>query len=304
MTFLAWKEEEKFSRIVTTEEIARTDYNISPSRHVHVKDAEEYRPMGEIVEDLDLLEAEAAEATAGLKAILGTLRINKFFTGGMRSEPQRQSEIGPIPLSWDVVPLGEVLKLAQYGLSVKGANAGNYPMLRMTNQVNGKIVANNLQWVQISEDEFNKFALGRGDILFNRTNSFDLVGRTAIFDLEGSYVFASYLIRLRVDRERLNPFFLNHYFNSDPTQQRLKSIATRAVSQSNISATRLKGFAIPLPNLDEQNEIISALDHIHSNLEVFEQRCTALRELFRTLLDQLMTAKIRINDLDLGKLVH
>lgn len=74
-TFLAWREEAKFSRIVTKEEIARTDYNISPSRHVHVSDAEEYRPISEIVDELDAVEAEAAETTATLKAVLQKLRV-------------------------------------------------------------------------------------------------------------------------------------------------------------------------------------------------------------------------------------
>lgn len=69
-TFLAWKEEEKFSRIVDKDEIVRTDYNISPSRHIRLADAEEYRPIGEIVEELDLLEAEATETNQALRSIL------------------------------------------------------------------------------------------------------------------------------------------------------------------------------------------------------------------------------------------
>jgi len=118
----------------------------------------------------------------------------------------------------------------------------------------------------------------------------------------GDYVFASYLIRLRVDASRLNPFFLNHYFNCDSTQQRLKSIATRAVSQSNISATRLKGFSIPLPDDTEQDQIVSALDTLDSKIAGHERRRDSLRDMFRTLLDQLMTAEIRVTDLDLSKI--
>ncbi len=171
--------------------------------------------------------------------------MHKLFTEGLRGEPQKATEIGPVPESWEIVKLGELLLQAQYGLSIKGNSEGNYPILRMTNQVNGKIVADNLQHVEITDEEFKKFQVEKGDILFNRTNSFELVGRTAIFDIEGDFVFASYLIRLRTKIEKLNSFFLNHYFNCEETQLRLKSIASRAVSQSNISATRLKGFVIP-----------------------------------------------------------
>ncbi|MCK4409124.1 MAG: SAM-dependent DNA methyltransferase [Candidatus Eisenbacteria sp.] len=74
-TFLGWREEDNFSRIVTKDEIVRTDYNISPARHVHVADVEEYRPIGEIVQELDVLEAEAAETNETLKAVLRELGI-------------------------------------------------------------------------------------------------------------------------------------------------------------------------------------------------------------------------------------
>ena len=74
-TFLAWKEEEKFSQIVDKAEIVKTDYNISPSRYIHTADAEEYRPIAEIVEELDTLEAEAQETNAALRAVLKKLGV-------------------------------------------------------------------------------------------------------------------------------------------------------------------------------------------------------------------------------------
>lgn len=73
--FLGWTEEEKFSRIVEKEEIIKNDYNISPSRYIHTADAEVYRPLGEILEELDVLEAEAAETNAALRAVLKRLGV-------------------------------------------------------------------------------------------------------------------------------------------------------------------------------------------------------------------------------------
>lgn len=235
------------------------------------------------------------QTTTELKKAL----MHKLFTEGLSNEPQKQTEIGPVPESWEVVELGELLTVAQYGMSVKGNPEGNYPILRMTNQVNGQIVANNLQFVEITDSEFQKFKLERGDILFNRTNSLDLVGRTAIHDIEGDYVFASYLIRIRTDEERLNPFFLNLDFNRDETQVRLKSIATRAVSQSNISATRLKGFPVPLPSMDDQVEIVRRGAAFDTKIECHQAKLAALKSLFRTLLHELMTAKTRVHKLEL-----
>lgn len=234
------------------------------------------------------------QTTTELKKAL----MHKLFTEGLRNEPQKQTEIGPVPESWEVVELGELLTIAQYGMSVKGNPEGNYAILRMTNQVDGQIVGRKLQFVEISHGEFEKFRVKRGDILFNRTNSLDLVGRTAIFNIEGEFVFASYLIRLRTDEKKLNPFFLNCYFNTDEIQARLKSIATRAVSQSNISATRLKGFPVPKPSLEEQDEIVAHAMALDRKLAVHLSKLNQLQDLFRTLLHELMTAKTRVHELE------
>ncbi|MCF8383955.1 MAG: restriction endonuclease subunit S [Chlorobium sp.] len=235
------------------------------------------------------------QTTTELKKAL----MHKLFTEGLRHEPQKQTEIGLVPESWEVIELGDMLKLAQYGLSVKGNDEGNYPILRMTNQVNGQIVNRNLQYVEISDADHAKFKVERGDILFNRTNSLDLVGRTAIFDIGGDFVFASYLIRLQTDEKHLNPFFLNCYFNTDEIQVRLKSIATRAVSQSNISASRLKGFPIPKPSLDEQEEMVTASLALDRKLAVHQAKLEQLQALFHMLLHELMTAKTRVHDINL-----
>lgn len=247
---------------------------------------------------------EQQERVIALTTELKKALLHKLFTEGLRGEPQKQTEIGPVPETWEVRPLGEFLTEAQYGISAKGNDRGTYPLLRMTNQQGGRITSDTLQYVDLTEDQFQKFRVARRDILFNRTNSLDLVGRTAIFDLEGDFVFASYLIRLRADPERLRPLFLNHYFNSDETQRRLKSIATRAVSQSNISATRLRGFPIPVPDPKEQDEIVDNLGSLNRKIAVHTRKNRHLTDLFRTLLHQLMTAQIRVRDLDLDGILR
>ena len=242
---------------------------------------------------------KAQEQTIQTTTELKKALMHKLFTEGLRNKPRKQTEIGPVPESWEVVELGDLLTIAQYGMSVKGSPEGNYPILRMTNQVDGQIVGRKLQYVEINNGDFEKFKIERGDILFNRTNSLELVGRTAIFDIEGDFVFASYLIRLRTDENKLNPFFLNCYFNTDEIQTRLKSIATRAVSQSNISATRLKGFPVPNPGLDEQEEIVAHAKALDRKLAVHRGKLEQLQDLFRTLLHELMTAKTRVTRVDL-----
>ena len=237
---------------------------------------------------------EAQERLIQIITELKKALMQKLFTEGLRNEPQKQTEIGPIPESWEVVPLGELLSTAQYGTSMKGSLEGNCPILRMTNQIDGRIVTKNLQFVKINTSDLLKFKVERGDILFNRTNSLELVGRTAIHDINGDYVFSSYLIRLRTDETKTDPFFLNLDFNRNETQMRLKSIATRAVSQSNISANRLKGFPVPVPSLAEQGEIVSCASAFDTKLRIHITKLSALQDLFRTLLHNLMTAKTQV----------
>jgi len=156
-----------------------------------------------------------------------------------------------------------------------------------------------MQFIDLNEKNFENYRLKRKDILFNRTNSLELVGRTAIFDIEGDYVFASYLIRLNTNNERLDAFFLNHYLNWEDTQRRLKTIALRAVSQSNINATRLRSFQIPVPPLKEQAEIVLHVNTIINKIEIHQRKKQILEELFRALLNQLMTGQTRVNEIDL-----
>ena len=167
-------------------------------------------------------------------------------------------------------------------------------MLRMNNLIDGRIDTSDLKYVDLNPNDLLKFKLHKGDVLFNRTNSYDLVGKTAIFDKEGVFVFASYLIRIVPKPTQLIPGYLNYYLNWERAQHRLKAIASRGVSQSNISATKLKQFEIALPPLFEQCEIARILQTIDRKIEAEENRKRALEGLFKSLLHHLMTAKVRM----------
>ncbi len=212
--------------------------------------------------------------------------------------PLKQTELGPMPEHWEAAPVGKFAKLAQYGLSVRGSAIGEYPMLRMNNLQNGRVVIEDvqggLQYVDLDAATFAKFRLLRDDVLFNRTNSFELVGKTALFDLDGDFVFASYLVRLRLDSTKLDPQFANYHLNKSSTQARLKFLASRGVSQSNINATKLKSFVVPVPPLSEQREIAAMLGAVDAQIAALEARRAALQALFTSLLEHLMTGRLRV----------
>jgi type I restriction enzyme S subunit len=225
--------------------------------------------------------------------------LHYVFTHGLRGEKLKETEIGPIPESWEVCGLDSVLKLAQYGLSVRGLSNGRYPILRMNCQIDGQVHLNDLQYVNLDNDVFEKFKIDDGDILFNRTNSWELVGRTAIYHSKEAVVFASYLIRLKLAEEKINSDYLNYFFNMEETQNRLKSLASRGVSQSNISASKLKTFQVPVPALDEQLEVVKIFRVIDQKADLHTAKKSALQDLFKTMLNKLMTGEIRVKDLDI-----
>lgn len=206
----------------------------------------------------------------------------------------KETEIGLIPKHWQVVRLGEVLTKTQYGLSKRGMANAKYPILRMNNLADGKVNFTDLQFVNLTEEEVEKFTLNQGDILFNRTNSFELVGKVGLFDLEGKYVFASYLIRLKCDTNKLLPTYFVYYLSWELTQLRLKKLASRGVSQSNISASKLREFKIPLPPLSEQKAIAEILQAIDEKIQKEEAKKQAIENLFKTMLSNLMSGKIRV----------
>jgi type I restriction enzyme S subunit len=262
----------------------------------------EQKAIAHILRTVQRAKEATEKVTAATRQLKESLMRHLFTYGPVPFDQAgrvelKEMEIGLVPQGWDVVPLGEVVIETQYGLSKRGEATGQYPILRMNSLYDGCITTDDLQYVDLDDDEFAKFRLNRGDILFNRTNSYELVGKTSLFDLSEDYVFASYLIRVVPDSKRLRPEYLSYYFNTEFTQNRLRQLATRGVSQSNISATKLKGFAIPLPPLLGQKKIGEILTQVDCKLKVEESKKQTLDALFKSLLHHLMTGKVRVKDL-------
>jgi type I restriction enzyme S subunit len=215
--------------------------------------------------------------------------------------PLKEAEIGAVPEHWEVAELGGAVTQAQYGLSTRGETHGAYPILRMNNLKNGRVDFESKQYVDLDEQALTKYRLRKGDLLFNRTNSYDLVGKTGLFDLDGDYVFASYLVRVASDDSRLIPEYANYYLNWAPTQARLKRMASRGVSQSNINASKLKSLLVPLPPLSAQQEVARTLSTVDEKIVAEENRKRTLEVLFKSLLHNLMTGKVRVKDRDLSE---
>lgn len=213
--------------------------------------------------------------------------LMKLTQEGHRHTALKESRIGAIPIHWNVAQVGDLLEICQYGLSVRASDSGQYPILRMMNFEDGAVVANDLKYINLSDEDFSAYKLKAGDILFNRTNSADLVGKVGIYQLDGDFVFASYLIRLRTRSEVVLPEYLNYYLNSPRGQQRILFYATAGVSQTNINGRNLQRVLVPVPPLEEQREIVAVLEQASSSRAETLSHLTSLRTLKAGLLSQL-----------------
>lgn len=179
------------------------------------------------------------------------------------------------PKSWPVVDLGEVLYACDYGTSKKASPDGDgIPVLRMGNvSYKGDLLLHDLKYVVLDERELVKQLLEPGDLLFNRTNSKELVGKTGIWDGRWPAVAASYFIRMRVDRARVIPIYIWAAMNSMDMKRRLFATARGAIGQSNINTTELKSLPINTPPLELQRQFAARVEAVHS---IATKQATAL----------------------------
>ena len=162
-----------------------------------------------------------------------------------------------LPKGWEWTTVGEISWDLVYGTSKKSSSNGEIPVLRMGN-INrcGKIDWNNLVYTS-DKDDITKYSLQTNDLLFNRTNSSEWVGKTAIYKGEKTAIYAGYIVRLRVII--LDADYVNFVMNSSYYRGWCNDVKTDAVNQSNINAQKLSHFFIPIPPLNEQKRIVNEL---------------------------------------------
>lgn len=177
--------------------------------------------------------------------------------------------------SWAGRTLGElVLGSGQYGTSQRSNSEGKgLPVLGMPNIHKGRIRWHNVATVDLPLAETKKYELESGDLLFNRTNSAELVGKTAVFDGSRRAVFASYLIRYRANPELADPQFISTYINSRRGRAFIEQHMARAIGQVNISASTMHRMPIPCPPLDTQRRLMESLSRHLAGAEGLVELC-------------------------------
>lgn len=156
--------------------------------------------------------------------------------------------------------IGDIVTDVRYGTSKPAVEGGKYPYIRMNNlTLDGKLDLNDLKYIDIPDDEIDKCVVKKGDVLFNRTNSLELVGKTALFGQSQNMVIAGYIIRVRLNKQILPEIFVE-YMNLKALKNILRSMAKGAVNQANINAKELQSIKIYIPDMVLQEKFVEFIN--------------------------------------------
>ena len=232
--------------------------------------------------------------------------IQRAVTFGIEANPKlRQVNsdwIREVPSHWDVCRVKRVVARMDYGIGVSTGDEGRYPVLKMGNVQDGEIQFAKLDFIDEVDDNL---ILERGDLLYNRTNSPDQVGKAAIFrkSRADAITFASYLVRLRVNH-RVNAWYLNYVLNTSGFLAFARRLAVPSVQQSNLNSTRYAQMFIPLPPIEEQKAILSflnektaAVDTVVATIQTQIETLTAYR---KSLIHECVTGQRRVTEADVA----
>ena len=203
--------------------------------------------------------------------------ITQAVTKGLNpAAPMRDSGIdwlGQIPAHWNVWPLKRVIATSTYGVSASLEPTGQVAILRMGNLQSGELDFSDLRYLdEIDAD----LLLKKRDIVFNRTNSLDLVGKAAIYrgNYEGQLSLASYLVLFRFD-ERYDPEFANYVMSADVLMALGRTLALPSIGQANLNPNRYAAIEFPVPPMEEQIEIAAYIASQLALLSEVDSQITA-----------------------------
>lgn len=218
-----------------------------------------------IVDRIESLFAKLDEAKQKAQDALDSLEtrkaaiLHKAFTGELTAQWRKEHGVGME--SWENVSVSEICHSLKYGTAKKSSSEGTVVVIRMGNLQDGEISWDDLAYSN-DEEDIEKYKLVPGDVLFNRTNSPALVGKTSIYRGEYPAIYAGYLIKLDYDRSRIIGDYLNYSLNTVSAKEYCNSVKTDGVNQSNINAKKIGAYIFAMPQIDEQAEIVRLLDDL------------------------------------------
>ncbi|NRQ30631.1 hypothetical protein HII36_02080 [Nonomuraea sp. NN258] len=245
-----------------------------------------------IADILDTLDGQIRFTLEGAKKVIALRSAISDALIPVHSDPVDLGE------GWSCVRLADVVRSVEYGISTSlDEDASGTPILRMNNLADGKIKLGEVKYSSIGAPA-HLFLRDR-DVLFNRTNSIDHVGRTSIWrsEIERPTSFASYLVRLNPDPGRLVPEYLVRWLNCPAIQQRIRRYATPGVHQVNINPTNLRKAFIELPvDLERQRKIDVVLAECERTIERWRVEESRLHMFKQGLMEDLLTGRVQVSE--------
>jgi len=215
----------------------------------------EQRRIAEVLDKAEALRTKRRAALAELDSLTQSIFVDLF------GDPATN------PKGFKIGRIGDLLESASYGTSEKSGPHGEYAVLRMNNITrSGEMDFSDLKFMNLEKGLHDRYLVRDGDILFNRTNSAELVGKTGIIRGTKPMAYAGYLIRLRVNADN-DPEFLWGFLNSKYSKQMLRAMCKSIIGMANINATEIQAMKIPLPPLALQREFarrVSAVEKLKS----------------------------------------
>ena len=230
-----------------------------------------------IVAELDLLTGIIDKRRMQLKE-LDTLAQSIFYD--MFGDPTHNEK------GWDVKKLGDMCTSVSYGTSSPSSSSGRYKYLRMNNiTYDGYLDLTDLKYIDMDDAEFEKYVVKEGDVLFNRTNSMDLIGKTTYIHNMEPMIIAGYIIRVRLNGSVL-PVFVAKFMNTPAMKKKLRSMAKGAVNQANINSKELKSIDLVLPPIKLQQEFADKIQSIEKQKAAINQSIADTQKLLDYTMDK------------------
>jgi type I restriction enzyme S subunit len=200
---------------------------------------------------------------------------------------------GKNPKKWPIGTIQDLTLKTQYGTSKKAdENFGKYPILRMNNiTYSGYWDFNSLKYIDLDEKEAEKYLVYKGELLFNRTNSKELVGKAAVFHEEKPMAYAGYLVKL-IPNDKANTEFIAAYLNSRYGKALLLSMAKNIVGMANINAEELKGIKIYIPPKDLQDKFATVIKNILEKRELLLKGLNELENNYHSLMQRVFKGEL------------
>ena len=189
-------------------------------------------------------------------------------------------------MGWETGKIRDTVADVRYGSSRPAVDGGKYPYLRMNNiTYGGELDLSDVKRIDVPENELDKCTVRRGDVLFNRTNSKELVGKTCVYDRDEMMVLAGFVIRVRVN-DRVLPEFLSAFLNTDFSKKTLSEMCKAAIGQANINAQEMQNIGLYLPPLELQRQFVQFKKQIDKSKVVVQKALDEAQTLFDSLMQQ------------------